>query len=72
VRLDPGAQAIVRTHRPGQTRPVLAYWLIAQGTVEDKILGLRAGKRALAAGVFTDDGGGLAGLSAVDLEMLFS
>ena len=45
------AQAIDRTHRPGQTRPVLAYRLIAQGTVEDKILELQAGKRALAAGI---------------------
>lgn len=72
MRLDPGVQAIDRTHRPGQTRPVLVYWLIAQGTVEDKILELRAGKCALAAGIFTDDGGGLAGLSAADLELLFS
>ncbi|MBC7976950.1 MAG: SNF2 helicase associated domain-containing protein [Myxococcales bacterium] len=66
------AQAIDRTHRPGQTRPVLAYRLIAQGTVEDKILELQAGKRALAAGIFADDGGGLSGLSAADLELLFS
>jgi SNF2 family DNA or RNA helicase len=66
------AQAIDRTHRPGQTRPVLAYRLIAQDTVETKILELQAGKRALAAGIFTDDGGGLAGLSAADLELLFS
>jgi superfamily II DNA or RNA helicase len=66
------AQAIDRTHRPGQTRPVLAYRVIAQDTVEDKILELQAGKRALAAGIFADDGGGLAGLSAADLELLFS
>jgi len=66
------AQAIDRTHRPGQTRPVVAYRLIGQGTVEDKILELQAGKRALAAGIFADDGGGLAGLSAGDLELLFS
>lgn len=66
------AQAIDRTHRPGQTRPVLAYRLIAQNTVEDKILELQAGKRALAAGIFADDGGGLSGLSAADLELLFS
>ena len=66
------AQAIDRTHRPGQTRPVMAYRLIAQGTVEDKILELQAGKRALAAGIFANDGGGLSGLSVSDLELLFS
>jgi superfamily II DNA or RNA helicase len=66
------AQAIDRTHRPGQTRPVLAYRLIAQNTVEDKILELQTSKRALAAGIFADDGGGLTGLSASDLELLFS
>ena len=66
------AQAIDRTHRPGQTRPVMANRVIEQDTVEDKILELQAGKRALAAGIFADDGGGLAGLSAADLELLFS
>jgi superfamily II DNA or RNA helicase len=66
------AQAIDRTHRPGQTRPVLAYRLIAENTVEDKILELQARKRQLASGIFADDGGGLAKLSVADLELLFS
>ncbi|HEX7839881.1 MAG TPA: DEAD/DEAH box helicase, partial [Kofleriaceae bacterium] len=66
------AQAIDRTHRPGQTRPVLAYRLIAEDTVEDKILELQARKRQLADGIFADDGGGLAKLSIADLELLFS
>ena len=44
------AQAIDRTHRIGQTRPVFAYRLIARGTVEEKVLALaaeqaRAGRR---------------------------
>jgi hypothetical protein len=43
---------------------------IGPGTATD--LALQAGKRALAAGIFADDGGGLAGLSAADLELLFS
>jgi SNF2 family DNA or RNA helicase len=66
------AQAIDRTHRPGQIRPVFAYRLIAENTVEDKILELQAQKRQLADGIFADDGGGLAKLSIADLELLFS
>jgi superfamily II DNA or RNA helicase len=66
------AQAIDRTHRPGQIRPVFAYRLIAENTVEDKILELQARKRQLADGIFADDGGGLAKLSIADLELLFS
>ncbi|HEX3474642.1 MAG TPA: DEAD/DEAH box helicase, partial [Kofleriaceae bacterium] len=66
------AQAIDRTHRPGQSRPVFAYRLIAENTVEDKILELQARKRQLADGIFADDGGGLAKLSIADLELLFS
>ena len=66
------AQAIDRSHRSGQTRPVLAYRLIAEDTIEDKILELQARKRQLADGIFADDGGGLAKLSLTDLELLFS
>jgi superfamily II DNA or RNA helicase len=66
------AQAIDRTHRPGQIRPVFAYRLIAENTVEDKILELQAQKRQLAEGIFADDGGGLAKLSIADLDLLFS
>jgi SNF2 family DNA or RNA helicase len=66
------AQAIDRTHRPGQIRPVFAYRLIAENTVEDKILELQARKRQLADGIFADGGGGLAKLSIADLELLFS
>jgi superfamily II DNA or RNA helicase len=61
------AQAIDRTHRPGQIRPVFAYRLIAENTVEDKILELQARKRQLADGIFADGGGGLAKLSIADL-----
>lgn len=56
----------------GQTRPVFAYRLIAENTVEDKILALQAQKRALAAGIFGEDAGSITKLSAADLELLFS
>src|SRR5207302_5860031 len=42
------AQAIDRTHRIGQDKKVIAYRMIAKGTVEEKILELQAKKRDLA------------------------
>jgi superfamily II DNA or RNA helicase len=41
-------QAADRAHRLGQTRPVLVYRLVAQDTVEERILALQERKRALA------------------------
>ncbi len=61
VLLDPWwnpaveAQAIDRTHRIGQTRTVIAYRLIARGTVEDRIAELQDRKRALIRDVLGDD-----------------
>lgn len=40
-------QAIDRTHRIGQTRPVFAYRLIARETVEERVLELMNAKREL-------------------------
>jgi len=41
-------QATDRVHRIGQTRPVMVYRLIAEGTVEERILALHDHKRDLA------------------------
>jgi superfamily II DNA or RNA helicase len=41
-------QAADRAHRIGQERPVVIYRLVAQGTVEERLLELQARKRALA------------------------
>jgi SNF2 family DNA or RNA helicase len=41
-------QAADRAHRLGQTRPVLVYRLVAQDTVEERILALQESKRLLA------------------------
>ncbi len=49
------AQAIDRTHRIGQTRPVTAYRLLASGTVEEKIRALQRDKATLAAAVVQEE-----------------
>lgn len=65
------AQAIDRVHRIGQGRPVTAYRLVAEDTVEAKILALQAHKCALARSVF-DEAGMVASLSTDDLRGLLA
>ena len=66
------AQAIDRTHRIGQTKEVFAYRLIAEDTVEEKVLALQQHKRALAEAVLSANPVGLRGLSKDDLDLLLS
>jgi len=49
------AQAVDRTHRIGQTRPVTVYRLVSEGTIEEKVVTLQERKRELFAAV-VDDG----------------
>ena len=65
-------QAIDRTHRIGQTKPVFAYRLVARDTVEERILELQARKRALADAIMAAGEGGLRGLQREDLEHLLT
>lgn len=65
-------QATDRAHRIGQNRAVTVYRLITVGTVEEKILQLKAKKRELADSVITDDGAALQGISQEDVQMLLS
>ncbi len=62
------AQAIDRTHRIGQTRPVTAYRILAANTVEQKIRALQKEKSALANAVVQEES--LAGV--LDLDSLRS
>ena len=64
------AQATDRAHRIGQTRVVTSYKLIAAGTVEEKVLGLQAEKRALLAGVFEASDALSAKLTLTDMKAL--
>ena len=65
------AQAIDRTHRIGQERTVIAYRLLARGTIEEKIFELQQRKAALARDVLGEGGFGRA-LTRGDLDYLFA
>jgi hypothetical protein len=66
------AQAIDRTHRIGQTKPVFAYRLIAKDTVEEKVLELQKSKRDLADAIINADNSLVRDLSQEDLQLLLS
>ena len=66
------AQAVDRTHRIGQTRNVVVYRLISAGTIEDKVMALKARKAQLFTSVI-DSGNEFGGpLDADDIRGLFS
>jgi SNF2 family DNA or RNA helicase len=64
-------QATDRAHRIGQDKPVFVYKLVAQGTVEERMLELQQRKKALAAGIYEGGGNAAAALQAADIERLF-
>ncbi|MBK9036199.1 MAG: DEAD/DEAH box helicase [Myxococcales bacterium] len=66
------AQAIDRAHRIGQARAVTAYRLVADGTIEDKVLELQRSKRALLEGLFAEDARAIGALTADDLRFLLA
>lgn len=77
VHLDPWwnpaveRQATDRAHRIGQDKPVVSYKLVAEATVEERILELQAAKRELADAALGTEGGFLRTLSASELRSLF-
>ena len=66
-------QAMDRTHRIGQDKPVFVHRLVAGGTVEEKILDMQARKQALADALFDDEGGAASALlDEATLQDLFA
>lgn len=66
------AQATDRAHRIGQTKSVFVYKLIAQDTVEERMLQLQADKRVLAEHLYTQKSASPTALNVEDLEMLLA
>jgi SNF2 family DNA or RNA helicase len=66
------AQAVDRTHRIGQTRPVFAYRLVACDTVEEKVIALQEQKRELADAIIREDAGPLGALTREQIDLLLS
>jgi len=64
-------QAIDRTHRLGQHRPIRAIRFIAEDTVEERILQLQDKKRLVFDGTVGRDAGSLKMLTVEDMKSLF-
>lgn len=65
-------QAIDRTHRLGQYRPIRAVRFIAEGTVEERVLQLQEKKRLVFDGTVGRDAGSLTMLTTDDMKSLFA
>lgn len=64
------AQAVDRTHRIGQTRNVMVYRMVANGTIEEKVMALKAQKARLFNAVMDDDAVFSSALTADDVRGL--
>ncbi len=78
IHLDPWwnpaveQQATARAHRIGQDQPVFVYKLVAEGSIEERMLALQARKAALAEGVLGHDAAAAVKFSADDLQGLLA
>jgi superfamily II DNA or RNA helicase len=66
------AQAADRAYRIGQDKPVFVYKMIAEGTVEERIVDMQARKRDIAALVQTAEEGGGSAFSEADVDALLA
>lgn len=65
-------QAIDRTHRLGQFKPIHAVRFVAEGTVEERVLQLQEKKRLVFDGTIGRDAGSLKMLTVNDMVSLFA
>ena len=63
-------QAVDRAHRLGQTRPVMVYRLVAQGTIEEKVMALKERKSAIFDAVLGGDSLSAATFGAEEIRSL--
>jgi SNF2 family DNA or RNA helicase len=66
------AQAVDRAHRIGQSKSVMVYRLVAKGTIEEKVMALKAAKQQLFGSVFDDDALSSAALTADEIRGLMA
>ncbi len=66
------AQAVDRAHRIGQTRNVMVYRLVSEGTIEEKVVALQDAKRELISSVMDGGDGFGSALTAEDIRDLLS
>jgi DNA repair protein RAD16 len=65
------SQAIDRTHRIGQHKPIYATRFIVRNTVEERILRLQEKKKLVFDGTVGGDAASMAKLSVDDMRFLF-
>ena len=65
-------QAMDRTHRIGQDKPVFVYKLIAEGSVEAAIQAMQQRKQALADNLFAGTRSGALAIGESDIDALFA
>jgi len=66
------AQASDRAHRIGQDKPVFVYKMIAEGTVEERIVQMQARKKDLASVVQAAESGEGPALTQHDVDELLA
>ncbi len=65
------AQAIDRSHRIGQTRKVIVYKMVVQGSIEEKMLRLQEAKQELVENLIVSDSKSFKDLGKQDILSLF-